>query len=175
MEREEANIPYRDRTTEEVCRDINIKAEKLFLKNNKYTLLLIAVIFLVFGAMSWYWKGYVEWWVWVWFGAFLVGDIIFYIINQKLINDMKSAASPKQHFSIAKRLRWSVRLRNYLGFALILWPNLRPILGNDWWWNVMAYIINLLVVLLFAFLKPDLWIEPDFIEDLDELEYRLEG
>lgn len=172
MEREETYIPYKERTPNELCRDINIKAEKLFNKKDKWLMIFLAVFFLVFSAISWYWK---EWWLLVWFGAFLVGGFVFYKINQKLINDMKSAASPKQHFSIAKKLRWSVRIRNYLCCALIMLPNLRPILGDEWWWSVIAYMINLLIVLLLACLKPDLWINPDFIDDIDELEYRLEG
>lgn len=72
MKREETYIPYKERTPKELCRDINLRAEKLFLKKDKYGLLFFAVFFLVLVALHLYDKTYVS----LWFGFLVVGAIM---------------------------------------------------------------------------------------------------
>ena len=72
MKREETYIPYKERTPKELCRDINLKAEKLFLKKDKFGLLFFAVFFLVLAALHLYYKTYVNWSL----GAIVVGAIM---------------------------------------------------------------------------------------------------
>ena len=72
MKREETYIPYKERTPKELCRDINLKAEKLFLKKDKFGLLIFAVFFLVLAALHFYYKTYVN----LWLGAIVVGVIL---------------------------------------------------------------------------------------------------
>lgn len=56
MKREETYVPYKERTPKELCRDITIKAETLFLKRDKFGLLFFAVSFLVLLALHLYYK-----------------------------------------------------------------------------------------------------------------------
>ena len=72
MKREETYIPYKERSPKELCRDISLKAEKLFLKKDKYGLLFFSVFFLVLLALHLYYKTYVS----VWLGAIVVGAIL---------------------------------------------------------------------------------------------------
>ena len=72
MKREETYIPYKERTPKELCRDIYLKAEKLFLKKDKFGLLIFAVFFLVLVALHFYYKTYVN----LWLGAIVVGAIL---------------------------------------------------------------------------------------------------
>lgn len=72
MEREETYIPYKERTSKELCRDISIKTEKLFLKKDKISLLYFTVIFLVLVALDWFGKTYVN----LWLGSIVVWTIV---------------------------------------------------------------------------------------------------
>ena len=72
MKREETYIPYKERTPKELCRDIYLKAEKLFLKKDKFGLLIFAVFFLVLVALHFYYRTYVN----LWLGAIVVGVIL---------------------------------------------------------------------------------------------------
>jgi len=44
MEPEVPYIPYAERSAKELCRDILLKAEKLYIKNDKRNLLLIGLL-----------------------------------------------------------------------------------------------------------------------------------
>lgn len=72
MEREETYIPYKERTPKELCRDISIKVEKLFLKKDKISLLYFTVFFLVLVALDWFGKTYVN----LWLGCIVVWVIV---------------------------------------------------------------------------------------------------
>ncbi len=72
MKRDETYVPYKERTPKELCRDITIKAETLFLKKDKYGLLFFAVFFLVLLALHLYYKTHVH----LWFGFLVVGIIL---------------------------------------------------------------------------------------------------
>ena len=226
MKREETYIPYKERTPKELRRDINLKAEKLFLKNDKYGLLFFALAFLGLVALHLYcttnvymWLGFLvvglilagglvifktysskndkirqvvwavaifvcivlEWqektnvnWL---LGAIMVGTIVvviavFFKINQRMVNDMNLAPNPKQLLPIAKRLKRSFQLRNFICLALLLWlPFLTIDEFLDGW--VFGYLlISFLVCALFG--NRDFWIDSSFNDDLDELEYRFE-
>ena len=80
MKREETYLPYKERTPKELCRDINIKVEKLFLKRDKNSLLIFAVSFLVLLALHLYYKTH----VYLWLGFLVVGIIMvggFYVFK----------------------------------------------------------------------------------------------
>lgn len=72
MKREETYIPYKERSPKELCRDINLRAEKLFLKKDKYGLLFFTVFFLALVALHLYYKTYVS----VWLGVIMVNAIL---------------------------------------------------------------------------------------------------
>ena len=72
MKREETYIPYKERTPKELCRDISIKTEKLFLKKDKISLLYFTVFFLVLVALDWLGKTYVK----LWLGCIVVWVIV---------------------------------------------------------------------------------------------------
>ncbi len=226
MKREETYIPYKERTPKELCRDINLKAESLFLKNDKYGLLFFALAFLGLVALHLYYTTYV--YVWLGFlvvglilagglvffktysskndkfrrviwsvalfvcivmewqektsvnwlsGAIIVGTIVvvisvFFKINQRMVNDMNLAPNPKRLLPIAKRLKKSFQLRNFICLALLLWLPFLTIddILDEW---VLGYLIIIfLICALFG--NRDFWIDSSFNEDLDELEFRFE-
>ena len=72
MKRDETYIPYKERSPKELCRDINLKAEKLFLKKDKYGLLSFTLFFLALVALHLHYKTYVS----VWLGAIVMGAIL---------------------------------------------------------------------------------------------------
>ncbi len=71
MRREETYIPYKERSPKELCRDINLKAEELCLKKDRYGLLFFNVFFLALVALYLYYKTYVS----LWLGVIVVGAI----------------------------------------------------------------------------------------------------
>jgi hypothetical protein len=168
-----------NRTLEELCNDINLRAEKLFIKFSKvekWGLLLIAVLFLAPIAINWHLHRSVDWW-WVGAGcALVVFFFVFYIINQRLINGMKRAANVKQHLRLAKRLSKCVRFRNF--FFIFFQGCICGIhlVNNEfeWGWFLFGLIIAVIVTLCITAANPKMLIDPAFSEDLDELEYRLE-
>ena len=225
MKREETYIPYKERSPKELCRDIDIKAENLFLKKDKFGLLLFTAFFLLLMALHLYYKTYVSLWFAVivvgaiiatglvvfkfyssrnenlrtlilvvallvcvalewpekryvnWqLGAIMVGAIVvvtavFFIINKRLVNDMNLAANPKQHLGIAKRLKKSLQLRNFLCLSLLFWL---PVVIFDRIQDERWFVDLLLFVILVLFSDRDFWIDIAFCEDVNELEYRLE-
>lgn len=225
MKREEIYIPYKERTPKELCRDINIKAEKSFLKKDKFGLLFFIVFFLGFVALHFYYKTNVAMWfcvvvegailtggffifktylpkgdksrllIWVvallvclalawndkmyvnWgLGAIFVGAIvvvtsIFFKINQKLINEMNLASTPKQFLPVAKRLKKCVQIRNIIVISLLFWLpalTINEFLGQRIIECLICYVIGV------CFISKDFWIDSDFSEDVEELEFRLE-
>lgn len=72
MKRDETYIPYKERSPKELCRDINLKAEELFLKKDKYGLLSFTLFFLALVALHLHYKTYVS----VWLGAIVMGAIL---------------------------------------------------------------------------------------------------
>ena len=172
MEREETYIPYKERTPKELCRDISIKTEKLFLKKDKINLLYYTVIFLVLVALDWFGKTYVN----LWLGAIVVGAFVLmyfvsFIINKKLISDMNLAASPKQYLPFAQRLRKWVQIRNFLGITLLIWlPYLTIYYQIDGVWKLIQWLILYVVGVC---TEPS-WMDNDIGDDLEELEFRLE-
>ena len=225
MKREETYIPYKERTPKELCRDINLKAEKLFLKKDKFGLLFFAVFFLVLAALHLYYKTYVNWSLgaivvgaimtvgfvifktnnldeddkryqliltsailllialdwrekmymnW-WLGAVVVGTIgvvtfVFFKINQKLVNDMNLAVSPKQHLFIGKQLKKCVQIRNILCITLLFWLPFLTFQDLMTGWEFTKWAI----VFVIGICAQPTWIDSDFNDDLDELEYRVE-
>ena len=173
MKREETYIPYKERTPKELCRDINLKAEKLFLKNDKFGLLIFAVFFLVLVALHFYYKTYVN----LWLGAIVVGAIlvvnsVFFLINRRLVNDMNLAATSKQFLPMAKRLKKCFQFRNFLCLSLLFW--LPFLILDDFHdvWRIAELLILYILGALFS--NRDFWIDPAFSDDVEELEYRLE-
>jgi hypothetical protein len=178
MEQEEAYYPYQERTTKELCSDIILKAEKLYLKSDKRGLLIFAIFFLVCVALNWYFKIFKGWWLLcAWLVAVFVVYFAFFIINRKLINDMNLAANPKQLLPMAKRLKKCVQYRNFVFETLSFWlfiSQFMPSPNDEWWWSVISFIPALIIALVVVKIRRAPEKEADFNDDLDELEYRLE-
>ena len=228
MKREETYIPYKERTPKELCRDINLKAEKLFVKTYKHGLLFFAVVFLMLVGLQLLHMTYVDWrlgvlvigtimaggfyvfkkyslkkenkyydkyyililytviLVWIalerheniymyWglgaivVGAIMVVNLVFFKMNHRLVNEMNLAVTPKQHLNIGKRLKKCIQNRNYLCITLLF---CLPVLTfhdlmNGWDFTkwLIVYVIGICT---------ESWIDSDFNDDLDELEFRFE-
>jgi len=170
MEQENTNIPDKKRTAEELCRDINLRAEELYLssKKTKFIDLIILVALGVFMALNWQWIVDNVWW-WPWLGVLIVGEFVFFKIHQKLIKGMKSAASAKQNLHLAKWLKRSVLTRNAFYFIFGFAPAiLKLVRGENY--GALLLIVGLLFLLSYN-ISP---IDSAFSNDLDELEYRLD-
>lgn len=183
MEQEETYIPYKERTTEELCRDINLRAEKVYLKFSKkdiYCILIAIVALVVCVALFWHYCGHVHGWLLcASIVAYVVVYYVFFRINQKLINDMFLAKRPEQNLILAKRLKKCLFYRHILisifGFilgAIIAWPSAQ---NFEWVYFTGCFICLLIGIWLGTIIKPESWVDSDLNEDLYELEYRLYG
>ena len=106
-------------------------------------------------------------------GVIEVVTAVCHTINQKLVNDMNLAANPKQFLPMAKRLKRCFQIRNIVCLTLLFWL---PLVTLDDFHDVSRLVILLIVYVIGAlFSNKDFWIDITFCEDLDELEYRLEG
>ncbi len=177
MEPEEPYIAYEDRTPKDLCRDIILKAEDLYLKKDKKTLHIIAAALLVGAVVIWYFKRFENLW-WILAAGLAIGVVyyVFLLIQQKLINQMYLAPTPKQFFPIAKRMKKSVELRNYFCIVIGLWPTLLrfPELEKVWWWQVGSLVASLLIAVLAVKINPVPERDTGLCDDVEELEDKLE-
>lgn len=139
MKREETYVPYKERTPKELCRDINIKAEKLFLKKDKYGLLVFTVFFLVLLALHLYYKTtYVE----LWLGFLVVGIILvvgFFVF--------KTYTTKKDNY---RSLIWLV---GFIVCVVLQWQEMRYV---NWWLGTIVVGIILLVTAVFYIINKKL-------------------
>ena len=171
MEQDNTYIAYEERTPRDLCRDINLKAEK-FLKGYKKWILIIPVICVVLVALSLYFMPTVNWWVGLGvFGLVEVSFIVIYIYTQKLIHEMHLAANPKQFLPIAKKLKEYVRCSNYCFHVISLWVTISLLSGlkDLWWWNAASLILSAGLALLVPFTEK----EAAFRDEVDDLERSL--
>ena len=174
MEPEVPYIPYAERSAKELCRDILLKAEKLYIKNDK---MIIAVI-LILAAIAWYNKESFnqlsDYSFFTWLGVFEVGYVVFFFINRKLIHDMELAANPRQFLSMVQRLNKSVKLRKFLTIAIGIWPALQ-LTGfvKVVWWYAAALIPAFIVAWIVVSANPEKLVDSEFYDDVEELEYQL--
>lgn len=180
MEPEEPYIPYEERTPKQLCRDILLQAEKLYVKKDRRGLLIAAVFVLAFVVVGWYMAPEKEkMWVYAWVVAELAVYFVFFLINKKLINEMNLTATPRQFLSMVQRLCKTLKLRNFILLVLGLWPSLCfiPFLSDlvkvRLWWIVLSIIPTVLIAWLFVSMKPDRLIDSDFYSDVEDLEYQL--
>ena len=174
MKQQDTHIHSQDRTLEELCHDINLKAENAYLKlsnRSKYLLSIFAILLLGFLALA----RYFQWFEINWYrglmmlAALMVWSVVIYLINQLLINRMKHATTPKQHLRSAKCLKWWVKLNRAFVALIIFIPLLEPLVAGH------QYITTLMIagpILFLCYLGAA--INSDFSDCLDELEYRLE-
>ncbi len=171
MEQDNTYIAYEERTPRDLCRDINLKAEK-FLKGYKKWILIIPVICVVLVALSLYFMPTVNWWVGLGvFGLVEVSFIVIYIYTRKLIHEMNLAATPKHFLPVAQRLKEFVRYSNYFFHVVSLWVSISLLSGFKelWWWNAAS----LLAASGLALLMPINEKEAAFRDDVDDLERSL--
>jgi len=173
MEQQDTHIPYRDRTLEQLCQDINLRAEKVYLirsKKDKMILLIGIVAILGLFALTWYFQWYEINWYW---GPIVMAAIVgwcfaYILINKLLINRMKRATSPKQHLRFAKCLKWWDKLSRAIAPAMIF--------PSPWLWengvNFGTFLLLFFPLLVLFFIATR--VDKDYSEGLDELEYRLQ-
>lgn len=166
MEQEDTN---KKRTLEELCQDINLRAEKLYVgKRSKFILPIIAVVLLALAVLNRFFNWFeCDNWYWIWLGAIVVWCFVLFIVNLILINGMKRAASPKQHLRIAKWLKRFVRFSNAFNAIILFLPFIRLACRKSY--AVALFVAGLWF--LFGYIAGP--IDSAFSEDLDELEYRL--
>lgn len=187
MEQEETYIPYKERTPGELCRDMNLKAEKMNLrldKASKWVMLVSGVALLVFVVLNWHFKwSEMNWWWWTFLGTIFtlfIGSVVLFRIISKLINDMTCAKSPQLHLQIAKRLRRCVQLRCSLVkiafatlYVLLFFLNFFiPYEQRDKFAQAVYFLV-LLVVGFWGWRERNYHVDEGFCDDLDELEYRI--
>ncbi len=174
MEQQDTYIPNEDSTLEELCHDLNLRAEKAYLirsKKDKMILLIGVAAILGLFALTWYFQWYEINWYW---GPIVMAAIVgwcfaYILINKLLINRMKRATSPKQHLRIAKCLKWWDKFSKAIVPAMMLpliWLSQED--GVNYGTCLLIFIP--LLVLFFIVSRVD----KDYSEGLDELEYRLQ-
>lgn len=173
MEQQDTYIPNEDRTLEELCQDINLRAEKVYILKGKKdrTILLIGVV-IILGvlALAWYlMRVEINWYREPIVISAIVGwSFVYILINKLLINRMKRAASPKQHLRFAKCLKWWDKFSKAIPLAMIF--------STPWLWeygvNIGTYLLLFFPLLVLFFIAAR--VDGDFNEGLDELEYRLQ-
>lgn len=174
MEQQDTYIPNEDSTLEELCHDLNLRAEKAYLirsKKDKMILLIGVAAILGLFALTWYFLGFeINWNRDPFVIAAIVGWCFVYIpINKLLINRMKRAASPKQLLRIAKCLKWWDKFSKAIVPAMIfplIWLSTEDVVN----YGTCLLIFFPLFILFFIIAR----IDKDFSEGLDELEYRLQ-
>lgn len=175
MEQIDTYIPDQGRTLEELCQDINLRAETVYLKfskKEKNSLLIAALVLIGFFALTWYFQWFeIDWHMGsIWIGVLVVYAFVVYSVNKVLINAMKHAASPKQHLRMAKCLKWWVKLYRAIGTLFVIWAPLLRLLVEGQKYDTVLLIVGPL--LLFCFLGAP--IDSEYNDGLTELEYRLE-
>ena len=171
MGQEYTDMSDRKRTTEELCRDINLRAEEVYLKvskKGKYILLGCAIALVVFTVWQWQWVMANQWW-WAWIGTCVLATFIIFKINQKLIYGMKRAASPEENLRLAKRLKRFIQLIHTLGCFITFLPCVTQLVHEEGY-GVACFVTILL--LMFGFIASG--IDSTLNDDLHELEYRLD-
>ncbi len=174
MEQQDTYIPNEDRTLEELCQDINLRAEKVYIlkgRKDKTILLIGVVIILGVLALAWYlMRVEINWYREPIVISAIVGwSFVYILINKLLINRMKRAASPKQHLRIAKCLKWWDKFFKAIVPAMIfpsIWLSQEDVVN----YGTCLLIFFPLFILFFIIAR----IDKDFSEGLDELEYRLQ-
>ena len=174
MEQQETYIPYEERTLEELCHDLNLRAEKAYLIRSKKdrTILLIGVV-IILGvlALAWYlMRVEINWYREPIVISAIVGwSFVYILINKLLINRMKRATSPKQHLRFAKCLKWWDKFFKAIVPAMIF-PSIWLSQEDGVNYGTCLLIFIPLFVLFFIATRVD----EDFNEGLDELEHRLQ-
>ena len=177
MEQDNTYIAYEERTPRDLCRDINLKAEK-FLKGYKKWILIIPVICVVLVALSLYFMPTVNWWVGLGvFGLVEVSFIVIYIYTRKLIHEMNLTANPKQFLDIVQRLKNCLKLRNFILISAAAWVYIVQMFdlwdAKIWWWSVVSIIPALFLGWIGISINPVSKSDAAFCDDVDELEFRL--
>ena len=174
MEQQDTYIPNEDRTLEELCQDINLRAEKLYLMKGKKdrTILLIGIVAILgILALAWYFLRFEINWHRdpIVIAAILGWCFVYILINKLLINRMKRATSPKQHLHFAKCLKWWDKFSKAIVPAMML-----PLIWLSQEDGVNYGTCLLIFIPLFVLFFIATRVDEDFNEGLDELEYRLQ-
>lgn len=172
MEQIDTHISDQAGTLEELCQNINHRAETVYLKLTKYekTLLIITVVFsiamlalgLCYQRFDIHWHRSL-----MLIGVLVVYAFVVYSVNKFLINAMKRAANPKQHLRMAKCLKWWGKLYKSIGALIIFFA---PAFVNGMKYDTVLLIAGL--VLLFGILVTP--VDSEYNDSLTELEHRLE-
>ena len=177
MEQEETYTPYQERSLDELRRDINLKAEKLFIirKGSKIVLAILVLALVVFEALNLHNKWVpTNWWL---LGAFIcliaLVDVICYTIKKRLLRAMERAVDAKQHFKATKRLirtqKWLQAIYFVLGFLLIVVIIRGKVIDIDWFFmsaGVLGSLIGISIKPPRTSLNKKLY---DFYDDVEEL------
>ena len=174
MEQEETYTPYQERSLEELRRDINLKAKKLFFtttKGEKILLVILALAIVAFYALNWHfkWVATIWWLAGVLICALALVFFIFRTIDKRLFRAMECATDAKQHLKATKRLIRSQQLKNIFsmifGILLYIVTVHGKTEGIDWFFIAFLFIFNVFWILV----KPYAFIDRGFVDDVEEL------
>ena len=182
MEQEETYTPYQERSLDELRRDINLKAEKLFIirKGTKIILAILVLALVVFEALILYNKWIpTNWWLLVALICVIaLVDYICYTIKKRLLSAMELAGDATQHFKSTKRLirtqKWLQAIYFVLGYLLFVVIIRGKVIDWDWFYMSAGILGSLIAI----FIKPPrtslnkkLY---DFYDDVEELSMYVE-
>ena len=185
MEQEQTYTPSDERSLDELRRDINLKAKKLFLRLSnaeKISLAILGISFVVFEALNLKYK---------WIATDLLSlcavllvlslvIYIFYTINKRLYSAMEQAGDAKQHLKATKKLiliqKWESVISFVLGFLLMDVIirgkiNFEPTLFIYLSAGLIGCAIGTFINPPRTFLNRKLW---DFYDDVEELSMNVE-
>ena len=181
MEQEQTNTPYLERSLDELRRDINLNAEKLFVKPSKTGKICWAILVLslvVFEFLNLHYKWVVtNWWMLVAANCAIVLMLFtFYIIKKRYFDAMKRAGDAKQHLIATKKLIRCEKCESIIGFILG-WLSCSVVIGGKLFdEGKMLFLPFLIIGYAIGVFLPSrpprvsffkrYW---DFYDDLDEL------
>jgi hypothetical protein len=179
MEQKETYTPYQERSLDELRRDINLKAKKLFLtttKGEKILLAIVAIALVVFYLLNWHYKWVAtNWWM---LGTLLCISalvvFLFYTIDKKLFSAMEGAVDAKQHLKATKKLIRSQQWKRILSFCLGFLVYLVTVHGKIDNFDVIVMTFFFIFYVFWMLVKPRAFIDRDFWEDVEELSMNVE-
>lgn len=179
MEQEQTNTPYSERSLDELRKDINLKAEKLFVKPSKTGWAILALALVVYEVLNFRYK-WVEtnWWMLAAvICAIVLVFFIFYMVKKSYFDAMKRAGDAKQHLTATNKLIRCEKFESVFGFilGLLLYG---VVIGGDLFDKVELPFLPFLII-GYAYAVFVIHIRPprvsvykkywDFYDDFDEL------
>lgn len=172
----EENLQREDVCLKELRQRVDDKAEKMikyWFKSNIYDVLgtlLIIVMAIVFPILNHYFSWVETDWTSYFFETLIIaiGVVVVLWLMKHYINKMKCADSVSQQYRAAKQymrtIQWGHLLILFLPLVIVDTIN-----DGDIGASVFAFCVYIIVMILALYFKPNLFIDKEFSEDVEEL------